>query len=91
MALLGGVWESGGGVGGKGAVGGVHGGRVGNDVAVGGGGGIPDGFPERSMGRHCIVHRATERRYCLVPIHVDDGEVCESDPAGKEEFRSRRG
>ena len=44
MALLGGVWENGGGVGGKGAVGGVHGGRVGNDVAVGGGGGIPDGF-----------------------------------------------
>ena len=44
MALLGGVWENGGGVGGKGAVDGVHGGRVGNDVDVGGGGGIPEGF-----------------------------------------------
>ena len=31
-------------MGGKGAVGGVHGGRVGNDGDVGGGGGIPDGF-----------------------------------------------
>ena len=44
MALLGGVCELGGGVGGKGAVGEVHGGRVGNDGDVGGGGGIPDGF-----------------------------------------------
>ena len=44
MALLGGVWENGGGVGGKGAVDGVHGGRVENDVDVAGGGGIPAGF-----------------------------------------------
>ena len=39
-----GCWENVGGVGGKGAVDGVHGGRVGNDVDVGGGGGIPAGF-----------------------------------------------
>ena len=26
----------------------------------------------------------------LGAIHVDDEEVCESDPAGKEEFRSRQ-
>ena len=44
MALLGGCWENVGGVGGKGAVDGVHGGRVGNDVDVGGGGGTPEGF-----------------------------------------------
>ena len=42
--LLGGGWENVGGVGGKGAVEGVHCGRVGNDVDVGGGGGIPEGF-----------------------------------------------
>ena len=27
----------------------------------------PGRAPKRSMGRHCIVHRATEHRYCLVP------------------------
>ena len=52
MALLGGVWENGGGVGGKGAVDGVHGGRVGNDVDVGGGGGIPDGLQK---GRWVVI------------------------------------
>ena len=87
--MLGGVWENGGGVGGKGAVGGVHGGRVGNDGDVGGGGGIPDGLQK---GRWVALHSASGHgtQVLLGAIHVDDGEVCESDPAGKEEFRSRQ-
>ena len=50
--VVGGVCELGGGVGGKGAVGEVHGGRVGNDGDVGGGGGIPDGFQK---GRWVVI------------------------------------
>ena len=75
-------------MGGKGAVGGVHGGRVGNDGDVGGGGGIPDGFQVDGSSWHSASGHGTQ--VLLGAIHVDDGEVCESDPAGKEEFRSRQ-
>ena len=50
--LLGGGWENVGGVGGKGAVDGVHGRRVEIDVVVGGGGGIPEGF---HIGRWVVI------------------------------------
>ena len=43
-----------------------------------------DGSPLHSASGHGT-------QVLLGAIHVDDGEVCESDPAGKEEFRSRRG
>ena len=61
MALLGGCWENVGGVGGKGDVGGVHVGRVENDVDVGGGGGIPAGFQN---GRGVVIAK------CIGPRNI---------------------
>ena len=79
-----------GGVGGKGVVDGVHGGRVGNDVDVGGGGGIPEGLQK---GRWVVIAYSASGHGTQVLFganHVDDEEVCESDPAGKEELCSRQ-
>ena len=42
-----------------------------------------DGSPWHSASGHGT-------QVLLGAIHVDDEEVCESDPAGKEEFRSRQ-
>ena len=45
------------------------------------GSGKVDGSPWHSASGHGT-------QVLLGAIHVDDGEVCESDPAGKEEFHS---